>query len=57
MRLIISVNNPVFYLFTIDADPKRISLKQSETGRLGFEEFLMNEARKMNSAGTNFQNL
>lgn len=50
-----------FYLFAIDADPevryKRITIRQSETDRLGFEEFLMNEKREMNSADPNAQNL
>lgn len=50
-----------FYLFAIDADPKkrfeRIRLRQSETDHISFRTFLDNEQREMNSIDPNAQNI
>lgn len=50
-----------FYLFAIDADAKtrfeRIKKRNSETDRIDFDTFLLNEQREMTSADPNSQNL
>ncbi|MBL7904369.1 MAG: AAA family ATPase [Bacteroidales bacterium] len=50
-----------FFLFAVDADPAtryaRIAARKSETDLISFETFLQNEAREMNSADPNHQNL
>jgi len=50
-----------FRLFAVDADARsryqRIALRQSETDRIGYETFLSNEAREMDSDDPNHQNL
>ena len=51
----------IFYLFAVDADPKkrfeRISLRKSETDNIDFQTFLENEKREMTSDDPNKQNL
>lgn len=50
-----------FFLFAVDAEPetryKRILERASETDKISYETFLSNEAREMNSADPNKQNL
>lgn len=50
-----------FHLLAVDADPKtrfqRITIRNSETDHIGFEEFLANEQREMTSTNPNHQNL
>ena len=50
-----------FYLFAVDAKPEvryqRIVIRQSETDRISYEEFLMNEQREMTSTDPNSQNI
>ncbi len=50
-----------FSLFAVDADPKirydRITIRNSVTDNIGFEEFLSNERREMTSTDPNHQNL
>jgi len=50
-----------FYLFAVDADPKvryeRISIRKSDTDSIDYKTFLANEAREMNTADPNKQNL
>lgn len=50
-----------FYLFAVDADPhrryNRILQRNSETDQVGFEEFISNEQREMQSSDPNKQNL
>lgn len=50
-----------FFLFAVDADPKirfdRITIRNSVTDHIGFEEFLSNEQREMTSTNPNHQNL
>lgn len=50
-----------FSLFAVDADPKirfnRITIRNSVTDHIGFEEFLSNERREMTSTDPNHQNL
>jgi dephospho-CoA kinase len=50
-----------FILLAVDADPSirydRIFKRHSETDSISFEEFLQNEAREMQSADPNAQNL
>jgi dephospho-CoA kinase len=52
---------PHFQLLAIDADPliryQRIANRGSETDYIDFETFLSNEAREMDSADPNHQNL
>lgn len=53
--------NDKFYLIAIDANPdvrfQRIKLRQSETDQIDLPTFLSNEAREMDSADPNHQNL
>jgi dephospho-CoA kinase len=50
-----------FILFAVDAKPEiryqRILKRQSETDRISYEEFLMNEQREMSSYDPNSQNI
>ncbi len=50
-----------FYLFAVDADPKkryeRISLRKSATDNIDFDTFLANEKREMTATDPNKQNL
>ena len=50
-----------FYLFAIDADPKiryeRAVLRGSETDKISFDEFIMNEEREMNNTDPTKQNV
>ncbi len=50
-----------FYLFAIDADPKiryeRVVLRGSETDKISYDEFVMNEQREMNNADPTKQNI
>jgi dephospho-CoA kinase len=54
-------SKPDFHLLAVDADPgirySRITSRNSETDRIGFEEFLMNEKREMESSDPNKQNI
>lgn len=50
-----------FYLFAVDANPKirfdRITIRNSVTDNIDFEEFVANEQREMTSTDPNHQNL
>jgi dephospho-CoA kinase len=50
-----------FFLIAVDADPEirfqRISERKSETDHISYETFISNEAREMNTADPNKQNL
>ncbi len=50
-----------FYLFAVDASPKtrfdRITIRNSVTDNIGYEQFIANEKREMNSIDPNHQNL
>jgi hypothetical protein len=50
-----------FHLFAVDADPKirfdRITIRNSVTDNINFEEFVANEQREMTSTDPNHQNL
>ena len=50
-----------FHLLAIDADPmiryKRISLRNSETDSISYDEFIQNEQREMTSTDPNKQNI
>jgi len=52
---------PNFHLFAVDADSKtrynRISIRNSETDSITYEEFFQNEQREMNSDDPNKQNI
>lgn len=51
----------MFYLFSVDAPPEirfqRIKKRNSETDRIDYETFLMNEQREMASQDPNAQNI
>lgn len=50
-----------FHLFAVDADPKtrynRISIRNSETDSISYEEFIQNEQREMTTNDPNKQNI
>jgi len=50
-----------FYLFSIDANPflryERILQRDSETDKISYEKFILNEKREMNSDNLNKQNI
>ncbi len=50
-----------FYLFAIDANPQiryeRVVLRWSETDKISYEEFIMNEKREMNNTDPTKQNI
>jgi dephospho-CoA kinase len=50
-----------FRLFAVDADPKiryeRIVLRGSETDKISYDEFVMNEEREMNNTDPTKQNV
>lgn len=52
---------PNFHLFAVDADPQtrysRISIRNSETDRISYPEFIENEQREMTSTDPNKQNI
>ncbi len=52
---------PDFHLLAVDADPKtrfkRISIRNSETDHVDFDQFISNEQREMTSMDPNHQNL
>ena len=54
-------NQPGFFLFAVDADPKlryeRIKQRGSSTDNVDFETFIANEKREMDSGDPNKQNL
>ncbi|MFA6255832.1 MAG: AAA family ATPase [Candidatus Absconditabacterales bacterium] len=50
-----------FYFFAIDADPKiryeRVVLRGSETDKISYDDFIMNEQREMNNTDPTKQNI
>ena len=54
-------NKEHFHFFAVDADPKiryeRVVLRGSETDKISYDEFIMNEQREMNNTDPTKQNI